>query len=505
MKNKVIKEIGLGAGIGILGFLVWKGYDVLPLVFMIGFFAAIYFFAESRGLIRPVGLQEVGGKGPAGVIFNDIGGQDSAIKELKEALDFIKNYEQIKKLGIRPLKGILLTGPPGTGKTLLAKAAATYTDAVFIATSGSEFIEMYAGVGAQRVRRLFKTARETAAKQNKNNAIIFIDEIDVLGGRRGQHSGHMEYDQTLNQLLVEMDGMKTDDSVKILLVAATNRADMLDPALMRPGRFDRHVKVDLPCKEGREQILQIHTRNKPIAKDVRLKDIARETFGFSGAHLESLANEAAIYAFREGEKEIKPHHFKEAIDKVIMGEKLDKRPNADELKRVAVHETGHALVSEMFRPGSVSTLTISPRGNALGYMRQTPEDDTYLYTKEYLENQICIMLAGALAEELILNSRSTGASNDFEQAVHLAKKIVFAGMSSLGIISEDSLPQGKMHDEITRILQEQENRVRETIEPYKEKIIRAVNVLLEEERLTGSDFRKLVLARENNELVSVSG
>ncbi len=351
---------------------------------------------------------------------------------------------------------------------------------------------MYAGVGAQRVRRLFKTARETAIKQNKNNAIIFIDEIDVLGGRRGQHTGHMEYDQTLNQLLVEMDGMKTDDSVKILLVAATNRVDMLDPALLRPGRFDRHVKVDLPCRDGREQILQIHTRNKPVAKDVKLKDIARETFGFSGAHLESLANEAAIYAFREGEKELKPHHFKEAIDKVIMGEKLDKRPNAEELRRVAIHETGHALISEVFRPDSVSTLTISPRGNALGYMRQTPEDDTYLYTREYLEKQICIMIAGALAEELILNSRSTGASNDFEQAVHLAKKIVTAGMSSLGIISEDSLPQRKMHSEITRILKEQEDRVREIIEPYKEKVIEVTNVLLEEERLSGTEFRALV-------------
>jgi len=492
MKNRVIKEVGLGSAIGIFGFLLWKGYDVLPLVFMIAFFAAVYYFAESRGLIRPAGHQEIYEKGASSVTFADIGGQDSAIKELKEALDFIKNYNQVKRLGIRPLKGVLLTGPPGTGKTLLAKAAATYTDAVFVATSGSEFIEMYAGVGAQRVRRLFKTARETAIKQNKNNAIIFIDEIDVLGGRRGQHTGHMEYDQTLNQLLVEMDGMKTDDSVKILLVAATNRVDMLDPALLRPGRFDRHVKVDLPCRDGREQILQIHTRNKPVAKDVKLKDIARETFGFSGAHLESLANEAAIYAFREGEKELKPHHFKEAIDKVIMGEKLDKRPNAEELRRVAIHETGHALISEVFRPDSVSTLTISPRGNALGYMRQTPEDDTYLYTREYLEKQICIMIAGALAEELILNSRSTGASNDFEQAVHLAKKIVTAGMSSLGIISEDSLPQRKMHSEITRILKEQEDRVREIIEPYKEKVIEVTNVLLEEERLSGTEFRALV-------------
>ncbi len=488
------REIGLGCGLAVFGFLIWKGYDVLPLVFIIGFFIAVYFLAENKGLIKTAGFREVSGRHCPEVTFADVGGQDTAIKELKEALDFIKNFDQLKQLGIRPLKGILLTGPPGTGKTLLAKAATTYTDAVFISANGSEFIELYAGVGAQRVRKLFKTARENAVKQHKQNAIVFIDEIDVLGGTRGRHTGHLEYDQTLNQLLVEMDGLKADDSATILLVAATNRVDMLDPALMRPGRFDRHVKVDLPCREGREQILQIHTRNKPLAPDVNLSDIARETFGFSGAHLESLANEAAIYAFREGKKEIASRYFKEAIDKVIMGEKLDKRPNADELKRVSVHETGHALISELLKPGSVSTLTISPRGNALGYIRQTPEDDTYLYTKEYLENQICIGLAGALTEELILHSRSTGAANDFDQAIQLAKKIVTAGMSSLGIISEESLPQEKMHDVITEILQEQENRVREILAPYSQQILEVTDILLEQERLSGVDFRKLVFA-----------
>jgi len=496
MIKKSIKEIGLGSGIAILGFLIWNGYDVIPLIFIGGFFVAIFFLAQSKGLVKPAGIHNVSRISEA--TFDDIGGQDGAIKELKEALDFINNYDQIKKLGIRPLKGILLTGPPGTGKTLMAKAAATYTDAVFIATSGSEFIEMYAGVGAQRVRKLFKTAKENAAKQNKNQAIVFIDEIDVLGGRRGQNSGHMEYDQTLNQLLVEMDGMKTDDSVKLLLIAATNRADILDEALMRPGRFDRAVKVDLPSKDGREQILKIHTRNKPVGADVDMTDVAKETFGFSGAHLESLANEAAIYAFREGAKQLVLRHFKEAVDKVIMGEKLDKRPNADELKRVSVHETGHALISEYLRSGSVSTLTISPRGNALGYMRQTPEDDTYLYTREYMENQICIMLAGALSEELIFDSRSTGASNDFDQAVQLAKKIVTSGMSTLGVVSEDSLPQNKLHNVITEILQTQENRVRKILEPYGERVMVVTNILLEQERLSGLDFRKLIFEEQDS-------
>ena len=504
--KKFLKEICLGSGIAVLGFLIWQGYDVLPLIFIAGFFVAIYYFAQSKGLVKPIGLHEVTRSSMGHITFNDIGGQESAIKELKEALDFMKNYEEIRELGIRPLKGILLTGPPGTGKTMLAKAAATYTDAVFVATSGSEFIEMYAGVGAQRVRRLFKTARENAAKQNRKQAMIFIDEIDVLGGKRGQHAGHMEYDQTLNQLLVEMDGMKSDDSIKVLLIAATNRVDMLDPALLRPGRFDRHVKVDLPCKDGREQILHIHTRNKPVADDVNLRAIARETFGFSGAHLESLANEAAIYAFREGLQQIFLRHFKEAVDKVIMGEKLDKRPNPAELRRVAVHETGHALFSELLRPGSVSTLTISPRGNALGYMRQTPEDDTYLHTKDYLENQICIMLAGALSEELILGDRSTGASNDFDQAVQMAKKIVTAGMSSLGVVSEDSLPQAKMHHVITEILQTQEKKVKETIMPYADRIIQLTDILLEQERLSGAEFRKMVIDDETDyEEVAVHG
>ncbi|MDT3698943.1 MAG: AAA family ATPase [Thermincola sp.] len=495
MIKKSIKEIGLGSGLAILGFLVWNGYDVIPLIFIGGFFVAVYIFAQSKGLMKTTGIHEMSKM--SHVTFHDIGGQEAAIKELAEALDFIRDYEQIRKLGIRPLKGILLTGPPGTGKTLMAKAAATYTDAVFVATSGSEFIEMYAGVGAQRVRKLFQTAKENAVKQQKNQAIIFIDEIDVLGGKRGQHSSHMEYDQTLNQLLVELDGMKTDDSIKVLLIAATNRADMLDEALMRPGRFDRTVKVDLPSKDGREQILKIHTRNKPIGADVNLRDIAKETFGFSGAHLESLANEAAIYAFREGAGQLVLRHFKEAVDKVIMGEKLDKRPNPEELKRVSVHETGHALISEMLRPGSVSTLTISPRGNALGYMRQTPEDDTYLYTREYMENQICIMLAGALAEELIFASRSTGAANDFEQALHLAKKIVTSGMSSLGVVSEDSLPRDKMHNVISEILQAQENRVRQLLEPYGERVQAVTNILLEQERLSGSDFRKLIFAEQD--------
>lgn len=488
----MLKEISIGLGLSVVIFLAVTGYDITPLLFLIAAGAGLYYIARMRGLISNKNFESAGGAGRQEISFGDIGGQASAIQELREALDFIKNHQSIKRLGIRPLKGILLTGPPGTGKTLMARAAAGYTDAAFVTASGSEFIEMYAGVGAQRVRKIFQTARESASRQNKNNALIFIDEIEILGGKRGQTTSHLEYDQTLNQLLVEMDGLKVDDSVRVLLVAATNRADMLDPALLRPGRFDRRVKVDLPDKVGRLEILKLHTRNKPIAEDVKLEAIAKDTFGFSGAHLESLANEAAILAMREGSKVISQHHFNESIDKVMMGGKLDKRPSEAEMKRIAIHEAGHALLSEMVRPGSVSTLTVTPRGDALGYMRQTPEDDTYLYTKDYLENQIAVMMAGALAEEVILGSRSTGSSGDFEQAVRTAETMLRSGMSELGVVCPDSLPQDLRHRTLTGIVKEQEERVRSYVSDSKHLFIHIVEMLLEREKITGEQFRSIL-------------
>lgn len=426
------------------------------------------------------------------VTFDDIGGQATAIKELKEALEFIKNHSDIQKLGIRPLKGILLTGPPGTGKTLLAKAAAGYTDAAFVAASGSEFIEMYAGVGAQRVRKLFQTARESSQRMGKNNSIIFIDEIEILGGKRGQTTGHLEYDQTLNELLVQMDGLKVDDKVRVLLVGATNRVDMLDPALLRPGRFDRQVKVELPDREGRLEIIKLHTRNKPLAEDVSLEAIARETFGFSGAHLESLANEAAILAMREGLSLVYHRHFHEAVDKVMMGDRLDRRPSPAELQRVAIHETGHAFMSEHLREGSVSTLTITPRGQALGYMRQTPEDDTYLYTRDYLENQIAVMLAGAVAEEMMLGGRSTGAGNDYLQATKTADQIINSGMSDLGVVDPETLPRSFRYRTQKKILQAQEERVITFLSKRKEQLFEVVELLLEQEKISGTQLRKIM-------------
>ncbi|MHB1041935.1 MAG: AAA family ATPase [Eubacteriales bacterium] len=488
----MLKEVSIGLGLGLLISLAVMGYDVIPFFFLLAAGVGLYYFARMRGLVSPKNFESMGSFSRPDVSFADIGGQPSAIQELREALDFIKNHLAIRQLGIRPLKGILLTGPPGTGKTLMARAAAGYTDAAFVSASGSEFIEMYAGVGAQRVRRLFRTARETATRQGKSNALIFVDEIEILGGKRGQNTSHHEYDQTLNQLLVEMDGLKVDDRVRVLLVAATNRADMLDPALLRPGRFDRRVKVDLPDKEGRLDILKLHTRNKPLADDVRLDLIARETFGFSGAHLESLANEAAILAMREGAKEVRQYNFNESIDKVMMGGKLDKRPSEAEMRRVAVHESGHALLSEIIRAGSVSTLTVTPRGDALGYMRQVPEDDTHLYTRDYLENQIAVMLAGAVAEEVILGSRSTGSANDFEQAILAAETMLKNGMSELGVVCPDSLPQDLKHHTLTGIVRAQEERVKEVITRDSEDLLKVVEALLEKEKITGEQFRSIL-------------
>ena len=488
----MLKEISIGFGLAVGISLLIMGYDVTPFIFIIIAGGLLYYFVRVRGLANTKNFESGSELSRCEITFEDIGGQEVAIQELREALDFIRNHQKIKRLGIRPLKGILLMGPPGTGKTLMARAAANYTDAAFASASGSEFIEMYAGVGAQRVRKLFQTARESALRKNKSNALVFIDEIEILGGKRGQTTSHLEYDQTLNQLLVEMDGLKVDDRVRILLVAATNRADMLDPALLRPGRFDRRVKVALPDKDGRLDILKLHTRNKPLAKDVSLDLIAKETFSFSGAHLESLANEAAILAMREGCKEISQNHFNESIDKVIMGAKLGKRPSEAEMRRVAVHETGHALISELVRPGSVSTLTITPRGDALGYMRQIPEDDTYLYTKDYLENQIAVMLAGAVAEEIILGNRSTGSSNDIEQAVQTADTMLRSGMSELGVVCPDSLPQELKHRTLTEIVRKQEERVKNYLSSIKYIFIHIVDILLEKEKISGEHFRMVL-------------
>lgn len=487
----MIKELLIGLGVGVLVLLALGGIDVMPVVLLLIIGGAFWFLLEGRNARRGFEVVNVGEaeSNVGAVTFDDIGGQEVPKRELMEALEFVREADRVSALGIRPLKGILLAGPPGTGKTMMARAAAYHADSVFLAASGSQFVEMYAGVGAQRVRKLFSDARESARARKKDSVMIFIDELDVLGGRRGQHGGHMEYDQTLNQLLVEMDGLSDNDPVRVLIIGATNRVDLLDPALLRPGRFDRVVNVSLPDRDGRLHILRIHAQGKPFGIDVDLAAVARDTFGFSGAHLESLLNEAAIMAMRAGKSEIGKQEIQDAIDKVMMGERHDRKPRAAELQRVAYHEIGHALVSELVRPGSVATVTVTPRGRALGYMRQTPAGDQYLYTQEELFGQIAVLLGGAVAEEIVFGSRSTGSAGDFEQAVELAERIVYAGMSRLGIVHRGKLAPHVLHDEIQQILGHETERVRGMLQTYEPLLHELARRLMAREHIDGDELR----------------
>lgn len=485
----MLHEIGIGAGVAFLIYLVINGINILPVVAMLCLVYIAHNIMHKGNLIKKSSKIISGNQN---ITFDKIGGQKVAKNELLEALDFIRNFDEMEKMGIRPIKGILLTGAPGTGKTLMAKAATSYIDSIFVSAAGSEFVEMYAGVGAQRVRQLFAEARSMAKNASKKHGVIFIDEIEVMAGARGRHSSHLEYDQTLNQLLVEMDGISPSDDVNLLVIAATNRLDIIDSALLRPGRFDRIVKVELPDKAGRLEILKLYTNGKPLTEDVNLDQIAKETFGFSGAHLENLCNEAAIFALRDNNRQITQKNFIEAIDKVILGERLNRKPTKEEYKRIAIHESGHALISEHFNPNSVSIITITPRGQALGYIRRTTDDDMYLYTKQYLESQIAVALAGAVAEEALLGESSTGAANDFEQATNLAKKMVFSGMSQLGIVDKDSLPSERLHKAISDILSNQKSIVENLISEKQDILKTVVDYLMENEKIDGDDFRKLI-------------
>lgn len=471
-------------------FLAFLGNNMMPLVVLTMMAGGMFALYKMRGGAPVSASQDRKRKkqAPAKLTFEEIGGQDSAKLELQEALDFMIRHEDIKQFGIRPLKGILLTGPPGTGKTLMAKAAAHYTNSVFVAASGSEFVEMYVGVGASRIRELFKDARTRAAKENKESAVIFIDEIDVIGGKR-EGGQQREYDQTLNQLLTEMDGIYSNDTPRILLIAATNRKEMLDSALLRPGRFDRHIQVDLPDKKGRRHILELHAKNKPLRDDVSLDKVADESYGFSGAQLESVMNESAIYAMRDNLTLITQQHLSMAIDKVMMGEKTDRESTYEEKRRVAVHELGHAIAAEVVAPGSVNQVALSPRGRALGYVRHNPQEEKYLYTKEYLEGQIIIALAGAAAEEIYYGGRSTGSSNDFEQALKLVQTMMTSGLTSLGIVNMDMVTKEVLMNENAKILNDLAARSKQILLKNSTIFDNSLDILMREERLSGEQFR----------------
>ncbi|WP_168119113.1 AAA family ATPase [Paenibacillus sp. HB172176] len=485
-------EVAAGVVPVLLVFLYMLGINVIPFVFLVVIGGAVFYTARGRGKLTAVSSGKKRTEVAASnFTFDQIGGQHRAKQELIEALDFLVKREQIAKLGIRPLKGILLAGPPGTGKTLLAKAAAQYTDSVYLAASGSEFVEMYVGVGAGRIRDLFQEARTKAKKNGKSSAVIFIDEIEVIGGKRdgGQHR---EYDQTLNQLLTEMDGIHANELPRILLIAATNRKEMLDPALLRPGRFDRHIGVELPDKKGRLHILQIHAKNKPLAEGINLDRIAEQTYQFSGAQLESVMNEAAIYAMRDSAGAITVKHLTSAIDKVMLGEETDRESTAEERKRVALHELGHAIMAELVRPGSVSQVALSPRGGALGYVRHQPQQEQYLYTKSFLNGQIKITLGGAAAEEMFYGERSTGSRGDFEQAVNIVKMLVESGLTEMGIVDASMMTPDKWAEVSNGTLNEQMAETKEMLEKSRAVFEHALDILLREETLDGSEFRELM-------------
>src|SRR5487761_1015039 len=417
---------------------------ILPAIFFVG----IWMFA-----IRRMGQGGLGGMMTIGksrakiyveketkVTFADVAGVDEAKEELVEIVNFLKDPATYGRLGGRPPKGVLLVGPPGTGKTLLARAVAGEAGVPFFSISGSEFVEMFVGVGASRVRDLFVQGKKHAP------CIIFIDEIDAVGRHRGAGlgGGHDEREQTLNQLLVEMDGFEANEGV--ILVAATNRPDVLDPALLRPGRFDRRVVVPRPDIRGREGILRVHTRKVPLSDNVDVLKLARSTSGFAGADIENLVNEAALLAARRNKEKVEMTDFELAKDKVLMGaERRSMVMSIDERRKVAYHESGHALVAALQKGGDpLHKVTIIPRGMALGVTQQLPLDDRYTYSSDYLKTRLAMMFGGRAAEELIFGHMTTGAGDDIEQATELARKMVCEfGMSDLG-----PLAYGKNQQEI---------------------------------------------------------
>ena len=401
----------------------------LPWIFLAGFMFFMFSQVRSNGnQIMQFGkskAKELDEESPK-VTFNDVAGAEEAKEELEEIKEFLKSPEKFNKLGAKIPKGVLLVGPPGTGKTLLAKAVAGESKVPFFSISGSDFVEMFVGVGASRVRDLFKKAKDSSP------AIIFIDEIDAVGRMRGAGlgGGHDEREQTLNQLLVEMDGFEANQGV--ILMAATNRPDVLDPALLRPGRFDRQIIVDRPDLKGRTQILKVHSKEKPIAKNVDLETIAKQTPGFTGADLANLLNEAALLAARKSKKTISKVDIENSIDRVLAGpEKKSQILTKDEKLIIAYHETGHALVGwALPNADPIHKVTIIPRGRALGYTQALPDSEKYLTSKAELKDRLAMLMGGRVAEELIFADPTTGASNDIEKATEIARRMVMEfGMS----------------------------------------------------------------------------
>jgi cell division protease FtsH len=480
----------------VLFFVIW-----FYLVRRIGPGGGVMSFGKSRA--RVYAEDEVK------VTFNDVAGIDEAKAELEEVVEFLKTPDKYRMLGGRIPKGVLLVGPPGTGKTLLARAVAGEAKVPFFSMSGSEFVEMFVGVGAARVRDMFAQAQQHAP------CIVFIDELDALGKARGMNpmGGHDEREQTLNQLLVEMDGF--DPAKGVIIMAATNRPEILDPALLRPGRFDRQVLIDRPDISGREAILRVHVKDVKLAKGVKLREIAARTPGFVGADLANLVNEAALRAARKGKKSVDMSDFDEAIDRIVGGlEKKNRVMNTKEKEIVAYHESGHALVAEAVpHADPVRKISIIPRGiAALGYTQQLPTEDRYLMTRSELEDRIAVLLGGRVAEELVFQDISTGAQNDLQRATDMARSMVMEyGMSDrLGLMSFQrerrsifleipGIPRDyseerarTIDEEVDALLRRARERVRSILQERRELLDRVAKALLEKEVMEGDELRALI-------------
>ncbi len=499
-------------------------YSWAPLLLMLGFY--IFFMRQvqsggNKALSFGKSKAKLSSSSQKKVTFKDVAGVDEAKEELQEIIEFLKEPQKFQKLGGRIPKGVLLMGPPGTGKTLMARAVAGEANVPFFSISGSDFVEMFVGVGASRVRDLFE--------QGKKNApcIVFIDEIDAVGRHRGAGlgGGHDEREQTLNQLLVEMDGFESNEGV--ILVAATNRPDVLDPALLRPGRFDRRIVVNRPDVKGREGILAVHTRKIPMSDDVQIAVLARGSAGFSGADLANLVNEAALNAARYNQKTVRMHDFEFAKDKVLMGSERRSMIISDSEKRItALHEAGHALLTILLpHADPIHKVTIIPRGMALGLTQQLPADEKHNYSRDYLNDQIAILLGGRIAEEITTNSLTTGAGNDLERATELARRMVCEwGMSD----AMGPLTFGKKEEQIflgREIAQHQDysedtalkidhavkyfvtgnyQRARDLLQEQKDALVKIADALLAREVLDADQVRRLAAGLPLDEPQSVA-
>ncbi len=489
----------------------------LPWILIIGFFV----YMSRRMQKQQGGMQGMGGLFGVGKSkaklhresvrdtgFDDVAGLENAKKDLIEIIEYLKNPGEFASLGAHPPKGVLLVGPPGTGKTMLARATAGEAEVPFYSVSGSQFIEMFVGVGASRVRDLFQNAKKEAP------SIVFIDELDSVGRARGTGlgSGHDEREQTLNQILSEMDGFEPHESV--IVMAATNRPDVLDPALTRPGRFDRQVVLDRPHKEARHEILKIHTRDVPLAEDVDLDNLAARIVGFAGADIANLVNEAAMLAGREQKKKVHADDFDRARDKILLGSEREDMIDDEERRLIAYHEAGHAMVARLLPDTDpLQKVTIIPRGQSLGATEQVPETDQHHHRRRYLLNRISVMLGGRAAEKIVFDDLTNGAANDLKQATQLARQMVCQwGMSDA--LGPAVFRQGEEHlflgremaqqkdfsehtaevidSEIQRILREQENAATDLLQDHRRDLDRLVEALIEHETLEASQIEALL-------------